>query len=190
MCVNYAFCIIILSMSYFVFCSVHKFITFFSSSPMGSVYWFHSAPCICACLALCLNLSSQISQWIIWQVWSVLQVVCIVTVCPSPVYHFFCGKDFCNSYANHSTILAVFTCYKNGQEIILKIRLDRATRKEWWASENVCDRNLWGMEHISDTLFDNLMHFKYYRVCIGVRYDVCKLGNSHSPLYTGLELYI
>ena len=43
------------------------------------------------------------------------------------------------------------------------------------------------MEHISDNLFDNLMHLN---VCIGVRFDVCKLGNSHSPLYTGLELYI
>ena len=42
------------------------------------------------------------------------------------------------------------------------------------------------MEHITH-LFDNLMHLE---VCIEVRYDFCNLGNSHSHLYTGLELYI
>ena len=45
----------------------------------------------------------------------------------------------------------------------------------------------YGTLHIDSYLFDNLMHLE---VCIRVRYDVCKLGNSHLPLYTGLELYI
>ena len=41
--------------------------------------------------------------------------------------------------------------------------------------------------HIDSYLFDYLMHLE---VRIRVRYDVCKLGNSHLPLYTSLELYI
>ena len=36
---------------------------------MGSVYWFHSivAPCMCACLVLCLFSCQVGSQWIICQ---------------------------------------------------------------------------------------------------------------------------
>ena len=39
-----------------------------------------------------------------------------------------------------------------------------------------------------DSYFDNLIHLE---VCIGVRYDVCKPGNSRSPLYKGFRaIYI
>ena len=150
----------------FCLCFMHKF-----HYILESVYWFHSivAPCMCACLVLCLFICQVGSHSEL----SVISVHYVVT------------------YANHTFGGHWFII--NRTDIWHKIRLDRATRKEWWASENILCQDFfmrYGTLNIDLYLFDNLMHFKYYRVCIGVRYDVCKLGNSHSPLYTGLELYI
>ena len=58
MCVNYAFCIVILS-SYFAFCFMYEY-------NISHCLWDQYTdsivpPCICACLVLCVNLSSRIS---------------------------------------------------------------------------------------------------------------------------------
>ena len=73
-CVNYAFCIIFEWYFVLVFCLcfVYKF-----SPSMESVYWFHSPPCICACLVLCLLICQVGSWWTFCQVWSALQVISV-----------------------------------------------------------------------------------------------------------------
>ena len=103
---------------------------------MGSVYWFHSPPCICDCLVLCL-LICQVGSW--WTFCQVCSALCVINLCQSFSY-------------------GGIVYYKNGQKIILKIRFDRAMFEgtEWWAGKTFCGRiSSWGMEHILDNLFDN-----------------------------------
>ena len=38
-------------------------------------------------------------------------------------------------------------------------------------------------------IFNRIMHAYSIEVCIRVRYDVCKLGNFHSPLYGCRDIY-
>ena len=71
------------------------------------------------------------------------------------------------TYANHT--FGGHWLVINRTDIWHKIRLDQATRKEWWASENVLWQDFFTMYrtlHIDSYLFDNLMHFKYYIECV------------------------
>ena len=108
--------------SYFVFVLHRVYIMTSFSSSMGSVHWFHSkivSPCICACLVLCLTLTSLISVNNLPQFGQCtscsLYSHCVFKCCPSLPF----GR--------------VLICIK-WTEIKPKFRLDRAT---FWAMSEV-----------------------------------------------------
>ena len=100
---------------------------------MGSVYWFHGKPpCICACLVLCLDLTSLISVNYLSHFVSALCSLALSIIPLAGIDLYKMGMKF-DTRSDLTELQAEWQSY---------IWDTWTTRKEWWASETFCGRNL------------------------------------------------